>query len=163
MPNSCNSISKFILILFLVFLGSCTSISHSTFSEKIFVGKLSFTNAQNHSNFNVRVKAFPENVIIQIGKPLFGNLMKIEFNHSAGLSFDPRVDNKYLSLLKDFKSKDYINFFNSCFSNFNVTEKIFIFKKYDVEFKCIHQNQDTLLVHFFFGNEININGVLKRG
>tara|TARA_B100001559_G_C15996624_1_gene392523 strand:- start:36 stop:506 length:471 start_codon:yes stop_codon:yes gene_type:complete len=155
--------SKLISILFLLSLGSCTSISHSTFSEKVFVGKLSFINTQNYSNFHVRVKAFPENVIIQIGKPLFGNLLKIQFNHSTGLTFNPMIDSQYLSLLKEFENKDYIKFFNSCFSNFNVTGKIFILKKYDVEFKCTHQDQTTLLVNFFYGNEININGVLKRG
>ena len=163
MPNSCNAISKLISILFLVSLGSCSSISHSTFSEKVFVGKLSFTNTQDLSNFNIRVKAFPENVIIQIGKPLFGNLLKIQFNHSTGLSFNPKIDNQYLSLLKKFKNEDYIKFFNSCLNNFKVTEKVFILKKHDVGFKCIHQDQDTLLVNFFYGNEINLNGVLKRG
>ena len=163
MPNSCNSISKLISILFLVSLGSCSSISHSTFSEKVFVGKLSFTSTQDHSNFNVRVKVFPENVIIQIGKPLFGNLLKIQFNHSTGLSFNPSIDDQYLALLKKFKKEDYIKFFNSCLNSFNITEKVFILKKYDVEFKCIHQDQDTLLVNFFYGNEINFNGMIKRG
>ena len=163
MPNSCNSISKLISILFLVSLGSCASISHSTFSEKVFLGKLSFTNNQDKSNFNVRVKAFPENVIIQIGKPLFGNLLKIQFNNSTGLSFDPKIDNRYLSLLKKFKKKDYIKFFNSCFNNFNIAEKVFILKKSDVELQCIHQDQDTLLVNFFYENEISFYGVLKRG
>ena len=109
------------------------------------------------------MKAFPENVIIQIGKPLFGNLLKIQFNHSTGLSFNPKIDNQYLSLLKRFKNEDYIKFFNSCLNNFKVTEKVFILKKHNVKFKCIHQDQDTLLVNFFYGNEINLNGVLKRG
>ena len=162
MPNSCNSISKLISILFLVSLGSCTSISDSTFSEKVFMGKLSLTSPQNRSNFNIKVKAFPENVIIQIGKPLFGNLLKIQFNNSTGLSFDPKIDNRYLSLLKKFKKKDYIKFFNSCFNNFNIAEKVFILKKSDVELQCIHQDQDTLLVNFFYENEISFYGVLKR-
>ena len=162
MPNSCNSISKLISILFLVSLGSCTSISDSTFSEKVFMGKLSLTSPQNRSNFNIKVKAFPENVIIQIGKPLFGNLLKIQFNNSTGLSFDPKIDNRYLSMLKKFKKKDYIKFFNSCFNNFNIAEKVFLLKKSDVELQCIHQDQDTLLVNFFYENEISFYGVLKR-
>ena len=127
------------------------------------MGKLSLTSPQNRSNFNIEVKAFPENVIIQIGKPLFGNLLKIQFNNSTGLSFDPKIDNRYLSLLKKFKKKDYIKFFNSCFNNFNINEKVSILEKSDVEFKCIRQDQNTLLVNFFYGNEISFNGVLKRG
>ena len=163
MPNSCNSISKLFSILFLVSLSSCSSISHSTFSEKVFLGKLSFTNTQDKSNFNVRVKAFPENVIIQIGKPLFGNLLKIHFNHSTGLSFHPQVDNQYLSQLKTLKNYEYIELFNSCFHNFNINKKIFILKKFDLEIKCAHQEQDTLLVNIYYRDEININGILKRG
>ena len=124
---------------------------------------MSFTNTQDLSNFNIRVKAFPENVIIQIGKPLFGNLLKIQFNHSTGLSFNPSIDDQYLALLKKFKNEDYIKFFNSCLNNFKVTEKVFILKKNNVKFKCMHQDQDTLLVNLFYGNEINLNGVLKRG
>ena len=163
MPNSCNSISKLISILFLVSLGSCSSISHSTFSEKVFIGKLSLTNTKDHSNFNIKVKAFPKNVIIQIGKPLFGNLLKIQLNHSTGLTFNPKIDNQYLSLLKKFKNEDYIQFFNSCFNNFNINKKIFILKKFDLEIKCAHQEQDTLLVNIYYRDEININGILKRG
>ena len=163
MPNSCNSISKLISILFLVSLGSCTSISDSTFSEKVFMGKLSLTSPQNRSNFNIKVKAFPENVIIQIGKPLFGNLLKIQFNYSSGLSFNQKIDNRYLAALNEFKNKDYRKFLYSCFNDFNINEKVFILKKNNIGFECIHNDKDTLLINFFYGNEINFDGVLKRG
>ena len=163
MPNSCNSISKLISILFLVSLSSCASISDSTFSEKVFIGKLSLTSPQKRSNFNIIVKAFPENVIIQIGKPLFGNLLKIKFNYLSGLSFNQKIDDHYLSLLNGIKNIDYIQFLNSCFDNFNINEKVFILEKDDVKFKCFHQDKNTLLINFFYGNQINFNGVLKRG
>jgi hypothetical protein len=39
---------------------------------------------------------------------------------------------------------------------------VFILKKSDVELQCIHQDQDTLLVNFFYENEISFYGVLKR-
>lgn len=162
MPNSCNSISKLISILFLVSLGSCASISDSAFSEKVFNGKISLTSSQKRSNFNIIVKAYPEDVIIQIGKPLFGNLLKIKFNYSSGLSFNQKIDNQYISLLNELKNKDYIKFLNSCFNNFNINEKVFILEKDDLRFICLHQDRDTLLVDFFYGNEINFNGVLKR-
>jgi hypothetical protein len=155
--------SKLISLLFLVFLGSCTSISDSTFSEKVFIGKLSLSGPQNRSNFNIKVKAFPENVIIQIGKPLFGNLLKIQFNYLSGLSFNQTIDNRYFSSLMEFKNKDYRKFLNSCFNDFNINEKVFILKKNNVGFECIHHDTDTLLINFFYGNEVNFDGVLKRG
>jgi hypothetical protein len=163
MPKSCNSISKIISISFVVFLSSCASISQLTFSEQLFVGKLSFTDTKSQSSFKVSVQAFSEKTIIQIDKPLFGNLLKIEFDYLEGFSFNPRVDKRYLSLLRRFKKKDYINFFNKCFSNYHTAVKIFNLKKEDIELKCTFRNEDAVFVDFIFGNEININGVLKRG
>ena len=93
-------------------MGSCSSTSHSTFSENLYLGKLSLTNEINSSNFNIKIKAFPKNVIIQIGKPLFGNLLKIEFNSSGVFSFDPKIDDEYLVLLKKFDAKEYVYFFD---------------------------------------------------
>jgi hypothetical protein len=127
------------------------------------MGKLSLTDPQNRSNFNIKVKAFPENVIIQIGKPLFGNLLKIQFNYSSGLSFNQKIDNRYLSALKEFKNKDYRKFLYECFNDFNINEKVFILKKNNIGFECIHYDKDTLLINFFYGNEISFDGVLKRG
>ena len=142
-------------------MGSCSSTSHSTFSENSYVGKFSLTNEINSSNFNIKIKAFPKNVIIQVGKPLFGNLLKIEFHSSGVFSFDPKIDDEYLVLLKKFDTKEYMSFFDACFKNFY--KKSIIVKNFDFELKCDHQNPDTLLVHLIYGEEMFIKGVLKRG
>ena len=105
----------------------------------------------------------PEKVIIQIGKPLFGNLLKIEFDHSAGLSFDPQIDNEYLYLLQGFKNKDYINFFNSCFGEQNIDKNMFILKKHDFELKCNYQNKSTVSVYMTYKTKLKIIGLLKSG
>ena len=161
MPNSCNSITKITFIFFLIYLGSCSSTSHSTFSENLYLGKFSLTNEINSSNFNIKIKAFPKNVIIQVGKPLFGNLLKIEFHSSGVFFFDPKIDDEYLVLLKKFDTKEYMSFFDACFKNFN--KKSLIVKNFDFELKCDHQNPDTLLVHLIYGEEMFIKGVLRRG
>ena len=142
-------------------MGSCSSTSHSTFSENSYVGKFSLTNEINSSNFNIKIKAFPKNVIIQVGKPLLGNLLKIELHSSGVFSFDPKIDDEYLVLLKKFDTKEYMSFFDACFKNFN--KKSIIVKNFDFELKCDHQNPDTLLVHLIYGEEMFIKGVLKRG
>ena len=163
MPNSCNSITKITLIFVLMYLGSCSSTSHSTFSENLYVGKFSLTNEINSSNFNIKIKAFPKNVIIQVGKPLFGNLLKIEFHSSGVFSFDPKIDDEYLVLLKKFDTKEYMYFFDACFNNLNKNKRSIIVKNFDFELKCDHQNPDTLLVHLIYGEEMFIKGVLWRG
>jgi len=163
MPNSCNSITKITLIFFLISLSSCSSTSHSTFSENLYVGKFSFTNEINSSNFNIKIKAFPKNVIIQIGKPLFGNLLKIEFNSSGVFSFDPKIDDEYLVLLKKFDTKEYMYFFDACFKNLDKNKRSIIVKNFDFELKCDHQDSDTLSVNLIYGKEMFIKGVLRRG
>ena len=144
-------------------MGSCSSTSHSTFSENLYVGKFSLTNEINSSNFNIKIKAFPKNVIIQVGKPLFGNLLKIELHSSGVFSFDPKIDDEYLVLLKKFDTKEYMYFFDGCFKNFNKNKRSIIVKNFDFELKCDRQNPDTLLVHLIYGEEMFIKGVLKRG
>ena len=161
MPNSCNSISKISLIFFLIFLGSCSSTSHSTFSENLYVGKFSFTNEINSYNFNIKIKTLPKNVIIQIGKPLFGNLLKIEFNYSGDFSFDPKIDAKYLDLLKNFDAKEYIYFFDSCFKSLEKNKRSFIVKKFNFKLKCNRQTTGGLLVHLIYGEEMIIKGILR--
>lgn len=162
MPNSCNSITKIISIYFLVFLASCSSISQSTFSEKRFVGKFYFTQTKTSSNFNVSIKVLPENVIIQIAKPLFGNLMKIRINNSAGLSFNPKIDNQYLSLIKNFNKQDYLYFFNSCFNNLSQAKKIFFLNKYKIELECEYKNKNSFSFNFRSDGDLSIKGVLNR-
>jgi len=162
MPNSFNSITKFISIFLLIFLSSCSSISHTIFPEKLFVGKISVANAQSRSNYSIRVSVLPENVIIQIGKPLFGNLLKIEFDYSRGLSFDPEVNSEYLSLLGSLNKKDYMNFFDFCFDDLKSDDNIFLIKKHDFELKCNYQNIDTFSFDLAYKTKLKIFGVLKR-
>ena len=144
-------------------MGSCSSTSHSTFSENLYVGKFSLTNEINSSNFNIKIKAFPKNVIIQIGKPLFGNLLKIEFHSSGVFSFDPKIDDEYLVLLKKFDTKEYMYFFDACFKSLDQNKRSIIVKNYGFELKCDHENLDTLSVHLIYGEEMLIKGVLRRG
>jgi hypothetical protein len=162
MPNSFSSITKIISIFFLIFFGSCSSISHPTFSEKLFIGKLAFADKKNSSNFKISIRVIPENVIIQIGKPLFGNLLKIQFNYLNGISFIPQIDDEYMFLAKNFNKDEYMNFFDSCLSNFDRNKKSFILKNSSVEFSCYRQDEDTLFVSLIYGKNLNFDGVLKR-
>src|SRR5210317_288841 len=151
MPNSFNSITKFISIFLLIFLSSCSSISHTTFSEKLFVGKISVANSQSRSNYSIRVSVLPDNVILQIG-----------FDYSRGLSVDPEVNSEYLSLLGSLNKKDYMNFFDFCFDDLKSDDNIFLIKRHDFELKCNYQNIDTFAFDLAYKTKLKIFGVLKR-
>ncbi len=110
----------------------------------------------------MRIKVFPENVIIQIGKPLFGNLMKIKFNYSMGLTFDPNIDNKYLDLFRNLNKQDYLYLFDSCFYNLTVNQNIYILNKEGIEIKCEYKNKNTFSFYFRSGEELYIYGALMH-
>ena len=80
MPNSCNSMTKIILACCVVLLSACSSISQSTNPGKSYIGKLKLSQNNLVSNFIVRIDVFPEDIIIQVSKPILGNLIKIKFN-----------------------------------------------------------------------------------
>ena len=88
--------------------------------------------------------------------------MKIRINNSAGLSFNPKIDNQYLSLVQNFNTQDYLYFFNSCFNNLSQTKKIFFLNKYGIELKCEYKNKKSFSIFFRSGDELYINGTLKR-
>ena len=111
MPNSCNSIIKFNLVFFVIFLTACSSLSPSTFSEKKYVGKLSLSQNNKVSNFTVRIVVFYEDLIIQVSKPFLGNLIKIKFNTYEGFSSYSETINLDLSVFKNANKKEYANFF----------------------------------------------------
>ena len=88
--------------------------------------------------------------------------MKIKFNHSMGLSFDPEVDSKYLSLFQNFNKQDYLFFFNSCFNNLNSTQNMFLLNRPGVELKCEYINKNTFSVYFRAVDNLYISGALIR-
>jgi hypothetical protein len=88
--------------------------------------------------------------------------MKIKFNHSMGLSFDSKVDSKYLSLFQNFKKQDYLFFFNSCFNNLDSTQNIFFLNKHGIELKCEYISKNTFSVYFKAVDNLYISGALMR-
>ena len=65
-------------------------------------------------------------------------------------------------LAKNFKKDEYMNFFDSCLSDFDRNKKSFVLKNSSVEFSCDRQDEDTLFVSLIYGKNLNFDGVLKR-
>jgi hypothetical protein len=65
-------------------------------------------------------------------------------------------------LAKNFNKDEYMNFFDSCLSNFDRNKKSFILKNSSVELSCYRQDEDTLFVSLIYGKNLNFDGVLKR-
>ena len=154
--------TKIILVYYAVLLGACSSISQSTNLEKSYIGKLNVSENNQVSNFIVRVNIFPEDTIIQVSKPILGNLLEIKFNQNNGITSNQELDNSFLILLDNFNKKEYSYFFNSCFDYLNTDKNVFKIYKNNIELKCEYRGPDKFSVFFVNNDILLINGVLKR-
>ena len=162
MPKSCNSMIKIILVYCVVLLSACSSISQSTYQGKSYIGKLKLSQNNLVSNFIVRINVFPENTIIQVSKPILGNLIKIKFNQNEGITANQELDSSSLTLLNNFGNKEYSYFFNSCLNYLTADKNVFKINKNNTELKCKYKGLDTFSVFFVNSDVFLVNGILKR-
>ena len=162
MPNSCNSITKIILVWCVIHLSACSSISQPNTPEKSYIGKLNLSQNNLVSKFIIRINVFSEDTIIQVSKPILGNLIKIKFNQNDGITTNQELDSSILTLLNNFNKKEYTYFFNSCFNNLNTDKNVFKINKNNIELKCEYKGLDTLSIFFVNDDIFSINGILKR-
>ena len=146
----------------MVLLSACSSISQSTNIKKSYIGKLSLSQNNLVSNFIIRINIFPEDTIIQVSKPILGNLLKIKFNQNDGITINQELNESSLALLNNFNKKEYTNFFNSCFNYLNTNKNEFKINKNKIELKCEYKGLDTLSIFFVNYDIFSINGILKR-
>ena len=146
----------------MVILSACSSISQSTNLEKSYIGKLNLSQNNLVSKFIIRINVFSEDTIIQVSKPILGNLIKIKFNQNDGITTNQELDSSILTLFNNFNKKEYAYFFNSCFNNLNTDKNVFKINKNNIELKCEYMGLDTLSIFFVNDDIFSINGILKR-
>tara|TARA_Y100000766_G_scaffold117161_1_gene100681 strand:- start:67 stop:537 length:471 start_codon:yes stop_codon:yes gene_type:complete len=153
---------KIILLYCVVLLSACSSISQSTNQGKSYIGKLKLSQNNLVSNFIIRINVFPENTIIQVSRPILGNLIKIKFNQNEGITTNQELDRSSLALFNNFNNKEYSYFFNSCFNYLNPNKNAFKINKNNIELKCEYQGLETFSVFFVNNDVFSIHGILKR-
>ena len=146
----------------MVILSACSSISQSTNLEKSYIGKLNLSQNNLVSKFIIRINVFSEDTIIQVSKPILGNLIKIKFNQNDGITSNQVLNNSFLTLFNNFNKKEYAYFFNSCFNDLNTDKNVFKINKNNIELKCEYKGLDTLSIFFVNDDIFSINGILKR-
>ena len=146
----------------MVILSACSSISQSTNLEKSYIGKLNLSQNNLVSKFIIRINVFSEDTIIQVSKPILGNLIKIKFNQNDGITTNQELDSSILTLFNNFNKQEYTYFFNSCFNNLNTDKNVFKINKNNIELKCEYKGLDTLSIFFVNDDIFSINGILKR-
>ena len=146
----------------MVILSACSSISQSTNLEKSYIGKLNLSQNNLVSKFIIRINVFSEDTIIQVSKPILGNLIKIKFNQNDGITTNQELDSSILTLFNNFNKKEYAYFFNSCFNDLNTDKNVYKINKNNIELKCEYKGLDTLSIFFVNDDIFSINGILKR-
>ena len=146
----------------MVFLTACSSLSQSNILEKRYMGKFIFSENNQVSRFIVRIDVFPKEIIIQVSKPILGNLIKIKFNQKDGMVFDKEIDGMYLSLFNSFNTKEYFYFFNSCFHHLNADKNIYKISRNNFELKCHYQSLNNFSLDFLTNEGLFLNGALER-
>ncbi len=143
-------------------LNSCSSISQLIYPEKSYIGKFILSQNNLVSNFIVKINVFSEHIIIQVSKPILGNLLKIKFTQNNGIIIDQEIDSSYLTLLNNFDKNEYSYFFNSCFNHLDINKNEFKITKNYIELKCEYEGPETFSIFFIDNDIFSINGILKR-
>ena len=116
MPKSCNSIlNKTYYVFFICLISSCAileDINSSQFNGKVLVSQ----NNVELSTFNINVNILKNETIIQIKKPLYGNVLKIKAIQGQKTIMSPLKYNKILNL-SDYLNKNIEYFVKECFYN----------------------------------------------
>lgn len=146
----------------MVLLSSCSSISQLTNPEKSYIGKFNYSQNNLVTNFIVKINLFSEHIIIQVSKPILGNLLKIKFSQNNGIIIDQEIDSSYLTLLNNFNKNEYSYFFNSCFNYLDIDKNEFKITNNYIELKCEYEGPETFSVFFNDNDTFSINGILKR-
>ena len=146
----------------MVLLSSCSSISQLTYPEKSYIGKFNLSQNNLVSNFIVKINVFSEHIIIQVSKPILGNLLKIKFSQNNGIIIDQKIDSSYLTLLDNFNKNEYSYFFNSCFNYLDIDKNEFKITKNYIELKCEYEGPETFSIFFIDNDTFSINGILKH-
>ena len=115
-------------------------------------------NDHDASIFNIEANIYKNESIIQIKKPFYGNVLKIEMHHDKRTVFLTSNNNNSF-YVPDFIEKNFRNWLSQCiFANelsIYESENGFSFK-----FKCEKdKNRTNILIEY---NEFNIKGFLSK-
>ena len=142
-------------MLIIIFITSCVSLNNSGSSQ--FNGKFMISkNNLEPSTFNINVNIFKNMTIIQLKKPFYGNVLKIEMSEAKKTIFVPQLESETFNL-PDFLDKNFKRWLKDC-----VFEKeLYLFEQVDevnFKLKCKKEkNRTNVLIEY---SEFKIEGFL---
>ena len=159
MPKSCSSISIIFCYIFVIVLfSSCTSVIDDKNTSQ-FKGKAIINEKNSESlSFNINVSIYKNSSIIQIKRPFYGNVLKIELNQGEKASiFSTQYTNQFY--LPDYIDQNLRYWLIQCLfsKDFNIFEST---EDLTFKFLCNKNNDNTNIIIEY--NEFYIEGFLIR-
>tara|TARA_B100000927_G_scaffold211096_1_gene171821 strand:+ start:55 stop:537 length:483 start_codon:yes stop_codon:yes gene_type:complete len=159
MPKSCNSISIiFSYVFVIIFISSCASVINDK-NTSHFKGKVIINEKNSESlSFNINVSIYKNSSIIQIKRPFYGNVLKIELNQGEKASiFSTQYTNQFY--LPDYIGQNLRYWLIQCLfsKDFNIFEST---EDLTFKFLCNKNNDNTNIIIEY--NEFYIEGFLIR-
>ena len=137
---------------------SCVSINednnYSTYNGKLY---LNYNNIEQ-SSFNIDIRLSNKDSIIQIKKPFYGNVLKINVDQRKNLIFLPSEYSESFYVPSEI-NRNFKYWLRQCLlsRNFDVDKKI---EKIDFYFSCKTTNNKTN--YFIKYQESSINGFIQK-
>jgi len=159
MPKSCSSISIiFCYVFVIIFISSCASVIDDKNTSQ-FKGKVIINEKNSESlSFNINVSIYKNSSIIQIKRPFYGNVLKIELNEGEKASFfSTQYDNQFY--LPDYIDQNFRYWLIKCLfsKDFNIFEST---ESLSFKFLCNKNKDNTDIIIEY--NEFYIEGFLIR-
>ena len=159
MPKSCNSISiVFCYVFVIIFISSCASVIDDKNTSQ-FKGKVIINEKNSESlSFNINVSIYKNSSIIQIKRPFYGNVLKIELNQGEKASiFTTQYANQFY--LPDYIDQNLRYWLVQCLfsKDLNIFEST---EDLTFQFLCNKNKDNTNIIIEY--NEFYIEGFLIR-
>ena len=140
---------------------SCASINQSQFLEEKYIGKFTLTQNNKNSNFNIAIFPSSDAIIIQVNKPLLGNVLNVTIDKLEGITVVPKSSINIKELVKSLDSAEYFNLISKCLDGNQVQNNLSNLKNNIIYFECLHKKEGSILINIKAGSD-SVKGVISR-
>jgi len=142
-------------------LVSCASINQSQFLEEKYIGKFTLTQNNKNSNFNIAIFPSSDAIIIQVNKPLLGNVLNVTIDKLEGITVVPKSSINIKELIESLDSAEHFNLISKCLDGNQVQNNLSNLKNNIIYFECLHKKEGSILINIKAGSD-SIKGVISR-
>ena len=139
---------------------SCASVNQSQFLEEKYIGKFTLTQNNKNSNFNIAIFPSSDAIIIQVNKPLLGNVLNVTIDKLEGISVVPKSSIDIKELIESLDSVEYFNLISGCLEKDKAQNNIRNLKNNTIYFECLYEKEGSILIKIKAGSD-SIKGVIS--